>query len=265
MEPETVAAPLEARKLGLKGAILVVEDEGLTRAAILRTLTRCGFQAIGAGSGEEALARLKTRRFDLLVLDILLPGMDGFGVCRQIRAQDRGMAIIMLTSLTSMKDRLHGLDLGADDYMVKPFAPEELLARIRAVLRRSQPAPAQAATLEIANLKLDFLTQDCSKNQRKLELTPLEFRLLALLCEHRDQAVSRANLFTRVWGENHHGSDKCLDVYIGRLRQKIEDDPGDPSLIHTVRGYGYCFESPREHPAGIGSVVVGCHREGAGK
>ena len=224
------------------GTILVVEDEAMTRIKILRTLTGNKYQAVAAHSGEEALEQLQTRDFDLVVLDILLPGISGFEVCERIQQSPRKTPIIMLTALHALSDRLRGLSLGADDYMIKPFAPEELVARVQAVLRRSKKTAASVQTTQ--GLKIDFHAQKCFKNAQDLRLTPKEFQLLAGLCECPGTAVSRETLSRRLWGEKHFGSEKSLDVYIGRLRQKVEDDPEDPDLILTVRGFGYCCGQP---------------------
>lgn len=225
-----------------KGSILVVEDEALTRAMILKTLTRAGYQVEVAGTGEQALAFLAARAADLVVLDVMLPGMDGFEVCRRLRAEGQTIAVIMVTVLGTVEDRIRGLALGADDYLVKPFHAEELVARIQAVLRRTKELVAMGGQLNFRNLRIDFQSQKCFKDGEDLELTPKEFQLLAEFCARPGQAVSRAELSGRIWGENHQVSEKSLDVYIGRLRQKVEDDPGEPSLIRTVRGYGYICE-----------------------
>lgn len=224
------------------GTILVVEDEALTRTKITRVLTRHGFQVVEAATGEEAVRLLREQVFDLMVLDILLPGMDGFEVCAWVKDAQPGLAIIMLTNLGTVTDRIRGLGLGADDYMVKPFSTEELVARAKAVLRRAKEATAKGECLVFKNLKIEFYSQKCYKEGRDLDLTPKEFQLLSELCAHAGVPVSREALAERVWGKEHHGSGKNLDVYIRRLRQKVEDDPSDPSLIRTNWGFGYTCE-----------------------
>jgi DNA-binding response OmpR family regulator len=224
-----------------QGAILVIEDDGPTLAKIMRTLVRSHFQVLEARTGEEGLKMIETQEFDLIVLDILLPGMDGFEVCRSIRAGRKPTPIIFLTTLGDTENLVRGLTMGADDYMVKPFKPEELVARIRTVLRRKQEVPA-ATHLKLRDLDLEYHSQKCFKNGRELDLTPTEFHLLMELCSTPGQAVSRSVLSNSVWGPSHHVSEKSLDVYIARLRQKVEDDPTEPSLIRTVRGYGYVCE-----------------------
>jgi DNA-binding response OmpR family regulator len=224
-----------------QGTILVIEDDDPTLAKIMRTLVRSHFQALEARTGEEGLRLFETQEFDLIVLDILLPGMDGFEVCQSIRASRKPTPIIFLTTLGDTENLVRGLTMGADDYMVKPFKPEELVARIRTVLRRKQEVPA-ATHLKLRDLDLEYHSQKCFKNGRELDLTPTEFHLLMELCSTPGQAVSRSALSNSVWGPSHHVSEKSLDVYIARLRQKVEDDPTDPSFIRTVRGFGYVCE-----------------------
>ena len=222
-----------------EGTILVVEDEPLTRAKIVRALIKGNYQVVEAESGEQALASFRSVPVDLVVLDLLLPGMSGFEVCQCLRSGDGKTPIIMLTNLNEIQDRVRGLGMGADDYMVKPFYPEELVARVQAVLRRSKDLVPQDAVLEVGELKIEFHTQRAFKNGVDLELTHKEFQLLAELCASHGKPVSRATLLSRVWGENHFGSDKSLDVFVGRLRQKVETEPDNPTLIRTVRGHGY--------------------------
>lgn len=229
----------ETRPASGGGTILAVEDEPLTRTALRRTLTRSRFQVLEAGSGEEALALCGRHKIDLVLLDILLPGMDGFEVCRRIRSRWNPIAVLMLTQLGQRDEILRGLVAGADDYIVKPYDPAELVARINAVLRRTMVRSAPDTLLEVGDLVLDYRAQRCFKRGRTLNLTPKEFALLAALCDIHGQDVSRTTLARLVWGEHHYVSDKSLDVYIRRLRQKVEDDPDRPKLIRTVRGYGY--------------------------
>jgi DNA-binding response OmpR family regulator len=165
--------------------------------------------------------------------------MDGFEVCRCIRASGRATPIIFLSVLGDTKHLVQGLSLGADDFLAKPFVGEELVARVKAVLRRQRQMAMNASQVKIRNLKIDFHAQKCFKNGQALDLTPTEFHVLAELFTNQGNAVSRSTLSSHVWGAHHHVTEKSLDVYIARLRQKVEDDPGEPSLIRTVRGYGY--------------------------
>lgn len=218
---------------------LVVEDEIVTRTKIVRTLIRGNFQVAECSTGEEALALLETRAFDLIILDLLLPGIDGFEVCKRIRASGKDRGVIMLTKLGDLKDVVRGLATGADDYIIKPFRPEELVARANAVLRREREMIINASMVKFRNLRIEFQTQKGYKDGQDLNLTPKEFVLLSQLCGNIGRPLSRAELVSHVWGENHHGSEKSLDVFIARLRRKVEDDPNAPSFIHTVRGFGY--------------------------
>jgi DNA-binding response OmpR family regulator len=231
--------PGASPRQGGEPTLLVVDDEASTRTVIRARLGKEPFQVLEAGSGEGALAMLEGAEVDLVLLDAMLPGMDGFEVCRHIRARGGSPAIIMLTQLAEREAAIRGLLLGADDYMTKPFDPEELVARVKAVLRRTREWGAQ---LEFGNLKIDLRLQKCSKSGRDLELTPKEFTLLAVLCAHPGQSVSRAELSRLVWGEQRHVSAKSLDVYIRRLRQKVEDHPDRPVFILTERGCGYRWQ-----------------------
>jgi len=221
---------------GVDPVILVVEDELITRTVIRTRLAKEKVQVLETGTGEGALAMLESADVDLVLLDVLLPGIDGFEVCRAIRSRGSSTAVIMLTQLAEREDKVRGLLLGADDYMTKPYDPDELVARVKAVLRRTKERGSQ---VEFRSLKIDFRAQKCYKNGRDLELTPKEFSLLTVLCAHSGRAMSRSELSRMVWGEHRYVSAKSLDVYIRRLRQKVEDHPDEPALIHTVRGYGY--------------------------
>jgi DNA-binding response OmpR family regulator len=222
-----------------QGSILVVDDESLFRTMVAETMTEAHFEVLVATTGEEAMSLLDAHPVDVVLLDILLPGMDGFEVCRRIRAAKMDLAIIMLSTLDPLKDRIRGLALGADDYMLKPFHIEELVARIQAVLRRSRKLPDLPVQQKFRNLDFDFQSGKCFKDGEDVGLTPKEFQLLVELCTHPGQVLSRAHLAARIWGERHEGGEKCLDVYIGRLRRKIDGHSAEPTLIHTVRGSGY--------------------------
>lgn len=222
--------------------ILVVEDDAPTRVKIIKTLAKHHFETLYASTGEAALALSQSHQVDLILLDIVLPGMDGFEVCRKLRAGGRPMAIIMLTQLDTTVDTIRGLEAGADDYIVKPFVPEELIARIQAVLRRTRELAKVGSTLRFRDLTIEFQSQKCLRNGKDLNLTPKEFALMAVLCSNPGQAVSRSSLVGQVWGHQHSLSDKSLDVYVGRLRQKIKDSQADPILVRSVRGFGYVLD-----------------------
>jgi DNA-binding response OmpR family regulator len=225
-----------------KPLVLIVEDDRATRVLIRKALVRAHFQTLEADSGEAALDSYWQHKPDLLVLDIVLPAMDGFAVCRALRAAGAPVPILVLTVRKADPDKIMGLELGADDYMVKPFNPLELVARARAILRRARPAPAPDASLSCHGLRMDFRQQECFKDGKPLDLTPHEFLLLAELLRTPGVSRSREDLLARVWGEHHYGSAKGLDVYIRRLRKKIELDASAPILIRTVWGHGYCFQ-----------------------
>jgi len=195
---------------------------------------------IEAESGEEALARFdQVPHPAVVILDIGLPGLNGFEVCRQIRERREDVAILMLTARADPEDKITGLDLGADDYLVKPFNPGELVARIRAVLRRAALRPPPEEPITIGDLTLDFQSQKAFKNGVDVNLSPREFALLAALFRHSGQVMSREQLGNEVWGTSHRGTARALDVFVCKLREKIEDDPSSARLIKTIRGAGY--------------------------
>ena len=223
--------------------VLIVEDEPLTRRMTKASLQKNGFRVIEAESGEEALFHFEQAPYpDVVILDIGLPGLDGFEVCRKVRELRGDTAILMLTARADSEDKITGLTLGADDYLVKPFVPGELVARIRAVLRRATMWPAPTETLVFKDLTLDFNTQKAFKNGTDVNLSPREFLLLAALLRHPGKIMSRDQLGREVWGEARTGSARALDVFICKLREKIEEDPTCPRSIKTVRGAGYVFD-----------------------
>ena len=212
------------------------------RAALKRALELGGFEVSLAGDGTEGLTAAAAVRPDLVVLDILMPGVDGFDVCRTLRARGDQTPILMLTARDSVADRVEGLEAGADDYLAKPFALEELLARVRALLRRSME-PAEEAPLAFADLRLDRVTYTVRRGERVLELTRTEHQLLELFLSNPRRVLSRQLIFDRVWGYDFGPRSKALDVYVSYLRKKTEAD-GEPRLIHTVRGVGYVLREP---------------------
>ncbi len=234
--PELAKHPVEAHAL----LALVVEDEPVARRFIQASLVKDGFKVIEAESGEEALKLFdQSPTPNIVILDIGLPGLDGFQVCKRIREKRADIAILMLTARADPEDKIAGLDLGADDYLVKPFNPGELVARIRAVLRRAALRPALEEPLVFGDLTLDFQTQNAFKNGVDVNLSPREFSILAALLRHPGQIMSRDQLAKEVWGEPRNGNARALDVFVCKLRDKIEDDPSCPRLIKTVRGAGY--------------------------
>jgi two-component system response regulator MprA len=215
-------------------AILVVDDDAGLRRALRRVLSSHGFDVELACDGAEALAQLSRGRIDLVVLDVMMPGADGIEVCATLRTVDRQLPVLMLTALDAVRDRVLGLEAGADDYLVKPFANEELIARIRALLRR---AAAIAQTLSFADLSLDLLTREARRGTRQIELSRIEFQLLDLFLRHPRRVLSRKTIYEHVWGYDGSQSSNSLDVFLSQLRRKLES-AGEPRLIHTIRGVG---------------------------
>jgi two-component system, OmpR family, response regulator MprA len=222
--------------------LLVVDDEPPMRDALKRALELGGFEVSLAADGREGLSSAETIHPDLVVLDILMPGVDGLEVCRTLRARGNRTPILMLTARDAVADRVDGLEAGADDYLVKPFALEELLARVRALLRRSS-ASAGEWPLTFSDLHLDPVTYAVKRGERQLELTRTEHLLLELLLENPRRVLSRELIFERVWNYDFGPRSKALDVYISYLRKKTEAG-GEPRLIHTVRGVGYVLREP---------------------
>lgn len=220
--------------------VLVVEDEASIRKFIKINLIRDSFSVLEAESGEEALDIIDMEKPDVVVLDIMLPGIDGYEVCQRIREKNMDTIVIMLTARGQDMDKIMGLDLGADDYMVKPFNPLELVARIRAIIRRTDSTrPDNKNTIECENLKMDLKSQKFFKNDYEIELTPTEFLILKAFMQNPGKAFSRDEILDSVWGEDYFGETKTVDVHIRRIREKIEDNPSQPEFIETVWGFGY--------------------------
>lgn len=225
-----------------KAKILVVEDEESIRRFITLNLSAAGYQVGEAETGEEALSMLKTFIPELVVLDLMLPGISGLEVCQQIRDIMPETLVIMLTARGQDTDKILGLELGADDYMVKPFNPFELIARIKAVLRRRAGLKEPKQVLSCRELCLDITSNNFFKNDLEIELTPTEFALLKVFMENPGRALKRNEMLNAVWGEDYFGDTKTLDVHIRRLREKIEDLPSQPNYIKTVWGSGYRWQ-----------------------
>jgi two-component system response regulator MprA len=223
--------------------LLVADDDAAVREAVALVLDLEGFEVTTAADGREAFAALSTDRPDALVLDVLMPGIDGIEVCRRMRAVADRTPVLMLTARAEVSDRVAGLDAGADDYLVKPFAREELIARLRALLRRTGWED-DGETLRFQDLELDPLAHEARRGDRLLGLTRTEFLLLELLMRHPRQVVTRATIFDRVWGYDFGPTSNSLEVYIGYLRRKTEAG-GEPRLLQTVRGVGYALRPSR--------------------
>jgi two-component system, OmpR family, response regulator MprA len=223
--------------------ILVVDDDRSVRESLRRSLAFNGYQVELAGDGQAALDAVLAQRPDAMVLDVMMPRLDGLEVCRRMRAAGDDLPILVLTARDAVSDRVSGLDAGADDYLPKPFALEELLARLRALLRRSGSDDAggsagQSKPLEFGDLSLDPGTREVRRGDRTISLTRTEFSLLELLLAHPRRVLTRAQILEQVWGYDFPTTGNALEVYIGYLRRKTEAD-GEPRLIHTVRGVGY--------------------------
>jgi two-component system response regulator MprA len=219
--------------------LLVVEDDPKLSRALDRGLRRESYVVDLARTGEEALERASPGEHDAIVLDLMLPGIDGFAVCRSLRARNVGAPVLMLTARADVSDRIQGLDAGADDYLVKPFDFDELLARLRALLRRS--LPGVSAVVLVGRLRLDPASHTVTCDERRTELTAREYAVLEVLVQNVGRVVSRRELLERVWGQHDDASANVVDVYVGYLRRKLEPASG-PRLIRTVRGVGFVLE-----------------------
>jgi len=217
--------------------ILVVDDDPALRSALDRALKLEGYRVSFAHDGRQALQMITGGAQDAVILDLGLPLMDGVEVCRRVRERGDRTPVLMLTARDAVSDRVEGLDAGADDYLVKPFALDELLARLRALLRRTVATPAEGI-LKFADTVLDLQTMEVRRGKRDLELTRTEFRLLELFMRNPRVVLTRSRIFEEVWGYDFGASSNALEVYISYLRRKLEVD-GEPRLIHTVRGVGY--------------------------
>ncbi|HWR60139.1 MAG TPA: response regulator transcription factor [Clostridia bacterium] len=224
----------------VKTKVMIVEDESSIRRFIAINLNRSSFEVLEVESGEKALELFKVFMPSVVVLDVMLPGIDGFEVCQRLRNIMPAVIIIMLTARGQDMDKIMGLEIGADDYMVKPFNPLELIARIRANLRKVDNAKAMTdSCLSYLDLKLDTSAQRFYKGKAEIELTPTEFTIMKALMMYPGKAFSRDELLNAVWGKNYFGDMKTVDVHIRRIREKIEGDPSSPQLIETVWGVGY--------------------------
>jgi len=236
---------------GSKGTILVVDDEASIRRILETRLSMVGYTVATASDGEEALDLFPTVEPDLVVLDVMMPKLDGYGVIQELR-KISDVPIVMLTALSEVKDRILGLELGADDYLMKPFSPKELEARIRCVLRRvhgnggsnGSQRPAASNAIEVGGLRINTAKRQVFRGDDRIRLTGMEFGLLELLLSRSGEPLSRADILTKIWGytPERHADTRVVDVHVSRLRAKLEEDPENPELIITARGMGYMFQ-----------------------
>ncbi|MEP7214716.1 MAG: response regulator transcription factor [Anaerolineaceae bacterium] len=227
-----------------KSRILVVEDEETLLFALAHNLQHAGYTVLTAARGDDGLKLARDQKPDLIVLDVMLPGVDGIQVCRLLR-RDSTVPIIMLTALGGEGDRVAGLDTGADDYLPKPFGMRELLARVRALLRRTAPHSTEALIAPVVatgDLALDPERRELARGGKVVRMKPKEFDLLLFFAQHRGRVFSREQILNEVWGHDFYGGPRTVDVHVRWLRQKIETDAGNPLRLRTVRGSGYLFE-----------------------
>lgn len=223
----------------MRHSIFVIDDDEYITSLLRRSLTFEGYEVTTAANGQEGLQYLIDHEPDLLILDVMMPYIDGWEVCRRVRQAGAVMPILMLTAKDEIEERVKGLDTGADDYLVKPFALEELLARVRALLRRqAEHKDDQSASLHYEDLSLDLDTRESFRAGRRIDLTTKEFDLLHLLLANPRKVLTREIIMERIWGYDYSGESNVLEVYIAMLRQKLEEG-GEPRLINTIRGVGY--------------------------
>jgi DNA-binding response OmpR family regulator len=220
--------------------ILVVEDEPSLAMGLEDDLKLEGYEVEVAGDGESACERAVAGSFEMIVLDVMLPGKDGFEVCRELRREGLQTPILLLTARAQESDKVLGLDLGADDYVTKPFSPRELRARVKALLRRTSGELPQV--YRFGEVELDFARAELRRSGKSVEITPLEFKLLAALIRHRGRVISREKLLNEIWGRGVFVTDRVIDTHVTNLRKKIEPEPAEPRFLVSVRGIGYRFD-----------------------
>ncbi|NLK69855.1 MAG: response regulator transcription factor [Clostridiales bacterium] len=224
--------------------ILVCEDEDVIRDFVVINLKRAGYDVVDVNCGEDALKTFEQERgnFDIVLLDIMMPGIDGFTVCKKLREKSSTLGIIMLTAKTQEMDKISGLMIGADDYITKPFSPSELTARVDAIYRRvcmSFNKNEKAAIIESGPFVLNLKSRTVTKNGKNIDLTQVEYQILEYFMNNKNTALDRSSILNHIWGDNYFGDDKIVDVNIRRIRMKIEDEPSNPQYILTIWGYGY--------------------------
>lgn len=222
--------------------ILIIEDETPMRTALADVLASEGYRPLTAADGASGLAKAVAEKPDLILLDVMMPKLDGFGVCGELRRLGHAVPVLMLTAKGQIEDRVTGLDAGADDYLVKPFSTEELLARVRALLRRAQRATKSATRLKLGDVEIDLARQSAVRGRKNIHLTPKEFSMLRLLAEAGGEPVSREKFLDAVWGYAAFPTTRTVDNHIASLRSKLEKNPEAPRWLRTVHGVGYRLE-----------------------
>jgi two-component system alkaline phosphatase synthesis response regulator PhoP len=231
----------------LSSKVLIVDDEEAIVKLVSFNLEKEGFETLAAYDGREALDIIRREPLDLVVLDVMLPEMDGLSLCRQLRLDGIQVPILMLTAKDGEIDKVLGLEIGADDYLTKPFSPRELVARVRALLRRTKEAKDEPEELlKLGSLEIFPLRYEVRRDGRELDLTSREFELLLLFCQNKGIVMSREQILEKVWGYDFYGDARVVDVHIRHLREKIEIDPSNPRYIKTVRGVGYKLQQQEE-------------------
>lgn len=229
----------------MRQRIVIIEDEKDIVDLVRYNFRKEGFEVESFSNGKEGLESLRKNQADLVLLDVMLPDLDGIEICKRVRADERlkGLPIIFLTAKGEEIDRVVGLEIGADDYVVKPFSPRELVARVKAVLRRQEKPPGKAEVIEVAGLHLDSRTREVTLHGRSIQLSALEFKLLHFLASQPRRVFSREQLLDNVWGRDRFVTPRTVDVHVRRLREKIEKHDGEPHYVQTVRGSGYRFSA----------------------
>lgn len=230
----------QPRPRSLEQLVLIVEDDPSISVGLRMNLEAEGYRVLSADNGEKGLLAAKTERPNLVILDVMLPGMNGFEVLRTLRQEGYTMPIIVLSARTGEMDKVTGLELGAEDYVAKPFSLAELLARVRAALRRGPPEAAQRV-MTFGDVRVDIDTRRVEKGRGDVEMTATEFDVLMCFVHSKGRALARDEIFREVWGPNHHGTPRTIDNFVQQLRAKLEDDPQEPRHFLTVRGVGYRF------------------------
>jgi DNA-binding response OmpR family regulator len=236
----------------MNGRILIIEDELPMRTALQDCLESEGYRVLTAADGETGLQRALHEKPDVILLDVMMPRLDGFALCAALRRHHHAVPVLMLTAKGQVEDRVRGLDVGADDYLVKPFSTEELLARVRALLRRAQQPGKQLKTIALGEVRLDFIALRAWRGKKPLHLTAKEFAMLRLLVESAGEAISRETFLDVVWGYAAFPTTRTVDNHIASLRAKIERDPVQPRWIKTVHGVGYRLDLPPENKGKTG-------------